>query len=191
MSRKDTAEDEAPRRQEPKPEADYQCAANFCPARATIFDTVAGPPRNGRCRYHDGAAPSQWPAVTALLNRTQSIEETDDGLAELGLAVRVAKPYQPPLPSVPNESPQEILARLRALLSTPKNPDAWWHKLIQRWHDGEVLLPIQQSAARSAWLKSGSPSEWAPPHPSAHVESESAREAALETLAMQMQEDPA
>lgn len=185
MSRKDTAEDEAPRRQEPKPEADYQCAANFCPARATIFDTVAGPPRNGRCRYHDGAAPSQWPAVTALLNRTQSIDETNDGLAELGLAVRVSTPYQPPLPSMPNESPQEILARLRALLSTPKNPDAWWHKLIQRWHDGEVLLPIQQSAARSAWLKSGSPSEWAPPHPSAHVESESAREAALEREAIQ------
>lgn len=46
-----------------------RCLANGCPLRATIFDSVIGPPQNGRCRYHDGLAPKLWPQLTEALNR--------------------------------------------------------------------------------------------------------------------------
>jgi hypothetical protein len=47
---------------------DYTCSAHGCPLRATIFDSVTGPPRHGRCRYHDRLAPRRWPALTEALN---------------------------------------------------------------------------------------------------------------------------
>lgn len=168
-------EDRAPRQQ--RSEADYTCQAQFCPARATIFDTVSGPPRNGRCRYHDGASVKLWPAISALLNRTQSIDETNAGLAHLGLFVRVPQPIPDTdspegqrivtnldehLPS--GETPNEILARLNAMVTTARNgPDDWWQRICFRSRSGDqTLRAAQVEAATSAWVKAGRPPEHSP-----------------------------
>lgn len=67
----------------------YACSARGCPLRATIFDTVIGPPQNGRCRYHDAANPKDWPYLTELLcTHPFKREDLEPGFASIGLRWR-------------------------------------------------------------------------------------------------------
>jgi hypothetical protein len=74
---------------------------------------------------------------------------------------------------------RRVAERLSRLLRAPVSPDDWWHRLVERWRDGEVLCYAQQRAAAMAWVKAGKPSEWAPP-----IEVDD-REAEEERLAIQ------
>jgi hypothetical protein len=50
--------------------------------------------------------------------------------------------------------------------------DAWWHRLLQRWRDGEQLLLVQREMVTRAWSNSGRPSDWTPPDIEAQLERE-------------------
>lgn len=58
--------DQPPRMPDAQPN---RCVAHGCPLRATIFDSVIGPPQNGRCQYHDALAPKFWAQLTEAMNR--------------------------------------------------------------------------------------------------------------------------
>lgn len=83
MARKPFGESETPR----MPDARLnRCSAHGCPLRATIFDTVIGPPSNGRCRYHDATSPRDWPYLTELLcTRAFTREALEPAFASIGL----------------------------------------------------------------------------------------------------------
>jgi hypothetical protein len=51
--------------------------------------------------------------------------------------------------------------------------DGWWHRLMQRWRDGEQLLLVQREMVTRAWANAGRPSDWTPPD----IESQLEREA--------------
>lgn len=86
------------------PKADHRCRAAGCPAPASIYDSVTGPPHNGTCRYHDAAKPQQWPLVTQILNTTRSARETHSRLLAIGLPF----PFLLELPSARTYTPVEV-----------------------------------------------------------------------------------
>lgn len=82
----DEFEDLPTQRKKPKVDS-YQCAANNCPLRATIFDTMVGPPSHGRCRYHDKVPASKWPVLTRLFRSGPFTKELmEPSLRAIGLA---------------------------------------------------------------------------------------------------------
>ncbi len=71
---------------EAKKDSRYQCSADGCPLRATIFDSIVGPPSHGRCRYHDRLDPKHWPKLTKLVNSAPFRRDLmEGGFKSLGL----------------------------------------------------------------------------------------------------------
>jgi hypothetical protein len=147
---RDTSADD---RDENRPDqSDYTCAAQYCPARATIFDSTSGAPKNGLCRYHHAAPRHVWPQLSAVLNRAQSVEETNAGLAHLGVRITVPMAWEPPQST--GETVPQIIARLRARLAHgiefPPPSDEWARTLQSRHEAREALLPCQVKGYRAA-----------------------------------------
>jgi hypothetical protein len=181
--------------------ADYLCVATGCPARATIFATVIGQPKHGRCRYHDDAPTRLWPSVTSLLLASKSIEKTNHGLELLGLTVRVPATQLPPWDEsqsedtrivtnlderLPNgETPREILGKMHALMARrgADDPNAWWQRIL-REHDEPPPPNAPRLTLCSANLKAALRAREiaAPPQ----GESESDREARIEREGMKV-----
>lgn len=70
-----------------------RCSAHGCPLRATIFDSVIGPPQLGRCRYHDAALPRDWPYLTELLCTNPFTREAlEPGFASIALRWQEPEP---------------------------------------------------------------------------------------------------
>jgi hypothetical protein len=170
VKRKETATPEPEQRRERPHESDHTCGAQFCPATATIFDTLTGPARNGLCRYHQAAPPHLWPQVSQILNRTQSADWTDRELAALGVRVTVNRPAS--ASESTGETPKEILARLQRLLSDSAPVDDSWARKLKARHEAGEQLHLCQVRAYQAAL-GGEP------------ESEDAREARFEREAIQ------
>ena len=134
-------------------EASRVCAARACPLRASIFDSITGIGTNGRCRYHDRAPLSLWPALTDLF-RSTPFERALIESALISLNQRWLEDAPTP---PPKRTPAEARAFLRAFVAnpraasllTPANKD-WARKLRSREEAGEQLLPIQGRAWRQA-----------------------------------------
>lgn len=74
----------------------------------------------------------------------------------------------------------KIAAVLHAYRQDP-DPDAWWHRIIERWRNGEELVWMQMVNAKLAWQNSGRPAEWTPPNVEA-IEERRAIEAEADPL---------
>lgn len=151
----------------------YPCAAHGCPLRATIFDSVIGPPLHGRCRYHDAASPHFWPQLTRILQSSPfDAPAMRDAIEAAGFRWLEDAPQLPP---ARRYSLREAKAIARAWLSRPvvgdTDPLDWAKSLREREKRGENLEACQRKAWRIALVNS--------------IPDESEREARLEREGMQ------
>lgn len=101
------------------------CSAHGCP---NLWSTSDG----HLCRWHADAEPHRWPEVTQQM----LWEETE----------RARLQADPQARPVSEREKREILDRLRTVLTVPKDPRAWLHKLRERDANGERLSPMQRHA---------------------------------------------
>lgn len=137
-------------------QADYRCAANGCPVRATITDITQREFKLGRCRYHDAHAPHRWSAITAALRRANlaSPESVRAEMHRIGLEYIDGEVHLPVL-DVVSGTLYEVAAYHAARMLEVKRRHGpgsrdWARKLRARELAGDPLLPIQAAAWREA-----------------------------------------
>ena len=110
------------------------CRAYQCPCRASIFDSVVGPPINGLCRYHHRAPTSDWPRLTEVLR---------SGPLTIGFmrSALIAAGF----PWIPLRAEESTIG-----IEPADGPKGWAICLRKREEAGEHLLPVQRSAWREA-----------------------------------------
>lgn len=119
--------------QGPQEAAGSICRAYRCPCRASIFESLVGPPSGGLCRYHQANTVEDWPRVSELMHVGLL---TDEAVSERLEAAKLKVPY--------------MKAQVLPPMANYAGKRGWAERLRDAEKMGAKILPVQRGAWREA-----------------------------------------